>query len=303
MAVLACDITWHLGTFALDARLEMTHAVTGIFGRSGSGKSSLLRAISGLGEPDRGTIHMGDTPLFDSSAGVDMPAHARRIGMVFQDARLFPHLSVQDNLHFGARYAPKPLSAAEEARIIDVLGIGGLLTRRPGHLSGGEQSRVALGRALMSAPHLLLLDEPMAALDSQRKAEILPYLERVVSQTGTPMLYVSHDMDEIVRFAGGLAILRDGKIAAQGALEQVLSDPALVPVIGAQDAGAVLSGTLQTQASDGLSTISLSQGLLHVPRIEAAPGTRVRLRVRAQDVTLATYAPNRAEISALNILQ
>jgi molybdate transport system ATP-binding protein len=229
--------------------------------------------------------------LFDAARGINLPPHQRRIGYVFQDARLFPHLTVAGNLDFGARFAPKPPSKTERARLIDVLGIGGLLHRRPAALSGGEKQRVALGRALLSAPYLLLLDEPLAALDETRKQEILPYLERLRAEGGPPMVYVTHDMSEIVRLADALVVLRGGTCVVQGLAEDVLADPLNVRLIGVQDAGALLRGVIDHHAEDGLSAIRLSAGLLHVPRVDAAVGQQVRMRIRAQDVILSLASP------------
>ena len=298
---LSVDIRQQLGAFTLDAQMNLGAGTSVLFGRSGSGKTSLINAIAGLHSPHSGRIALGETVLFDSVQGINVPVHRRRIGYVFQDARLFPHLSVSRNLDFGARFAPEPLGAKERSALIDVLGIGALLDRRPAALSGGEKQRVALGRALLSNPRLLLLDEPLAALDQARKEEILPYLERLRGQGGPPMIYVTHDMSEIVRLADGLVILRDGVCVAQGQAEDVLADPANVKLIGVQDAGALLRGVIESHADDGLSAIRLSAGLLHVPRVDAAIAQQVRMRVRAQDVILSLSAP--VGLSSQNALE
>lgn len=298
---VSVDIRHQLGAFTLNAQMELGAGTSVLFGRSGSGKTSLINAIAGLYVPNAGRIALGGTVLFDSDSGINLPVHQRRIGYVFQDGRLFPHMSVARNLDFGARFAPAPLSAGARADLIEVLGIGGLLTRRPAALSGGEKQRVALGRALLSNPRLLLLDEPLAALDRARKEEILPYLERLRGQGGPPMIYVSHDMSEIVRLADDLVILRDGACVAQGLAEDVMADPANVKLIGVQDAGALLRGTLESHAQDGLSTIRLSAGALHVPRVDAPLGQPLRLRVRAQDVILSSKAPQ--GLSSQNALE
>ncbi len=298
---LYLDIKSKLGTFQLNVQLTAESGTTVLFGRSGSGKTSLINAIAGLRTPDSGRIILGDTVLFDADKRINLAPHKRRIGYVFQDARLFPHLTVADNLDFGARFVNQPLGRAERTRLVETLGIDGLLTRRPAALSGGEKQRVALGRALLSAPRLLLLDEPLAALDAPRKLEILPYFERLRAQGGPPMIYVTHDMSEIVRLADHLIVLRDGQNVAQGFAEDVLADPANVKLIGVQDAGSLLHGTIENHADDGLSAIRLSAGLLHVPKVEAQIGSHVRVRIRAQDVILSLSAP--VGLSSQNVLE
>lgn len=301
MIPLQLSITQTLGAFDLDVDFEMPHRVTGVFGRSGCGKTSLLRAIAGLSTPNTGYVRVAGQALFDQRDAINLPVHKRHVGTVFQDARLFPHLTVAQNLDFGARYAREPVKPADRSKIINVLDLGTLLDRSPARLSGGEQSRVALGRALLSGPRLLLLDEPLAALDWARKAEILPYLRSLVTETNTPMLYVSHDMDEIVQLAGGLAIMRAGQILACGTIADVLADPSIVPIIGPQDAGAILEGTVQDHSKDGLSQIDLRGGMVNVPRLDAPIGSKVRLRVRAQDVILSTRPPE--GLSAQTVLK
>ncbi|MGB7317845.1 MAG: molybdenum ABC transporter ATP-binding protein [Planktotalea sp.] len=298
---LRIDIQQQLGAFTLDAQVNAGAGTTVVFGRSGSGKTSLINAIAGLSTPQNGRITLGDRVLFDAVQGINMPVHQRRIGYVFQDARLFPHLNVAQNLEFGARFASTPPSPAEHARLIEVLGISALLKRRPAALSGGEKQRVALGRALLSAPELLLLDEPLAALDEARKQEILPYLERLRAEGGPPMIYVTHDMSEIVRLADGLTVMRDGRCVVQGLAEDVLADPANMQLIGVQDAGALLRGVISHHGTDGLSTIRLSASELTVPHIDAAIGQSVRLRLRAQDVILSLSRP--VGLSSQNALE
>lgn len=289
--MLTVSITSGLGAFTLQADMSAGAGLTVLYGRSGCGKTSLVNAVAGLLRPDAGQITLADRVLLDTAAGVFVPPHKRRIGYVFQDARLFPHLSVAANLDYGARFAPAPPDKAARDRLIEVLGIGALLTRRPGALSGGERQRVAFGRALMTAPRLLLLDEPLAALDAARKEEILPYLERLRAEGGPPMLYVSHDMREIVRLADDLVLMKNGRCVAQGRAEDVLSDPANVPLVGVQDAGALLRGRVLDHSADGLTRIQLSAGILTVPKLTAAPGTMLRMRLRAQDVILSVIEP------------
>ncbi|MEL7093343.1 MAG: molybdenum ABC transporter ATP-binding protein, partial [Pseudomonadota bacterium] len=258
-------------------------------------KTTIVNAVAGLITPDRATIRLNDT-VFDG-AGTHLPPHRRRIGYVFQEARLFPHLSLAQNLDYASRFGARPAGRTE---IIDLLGLGDLLTRAPATLSGGQKQRVALGRALLSDPQLLLMDEPLAALDAPRKAEILPYLEALKRQTGVPILYVSHAMDEIARIADRMVVIERGAIKAQGDLFDVLSDPALTPLFGVREAGAVLRAKVRERAPDGLTRVETGAGDLHLPGVHAPEGSDIRLRVLAQDVMIARDRPQ--GISALNIL-
>jgi len=213
--MLAVDVEKRLGDFSLAARFETAGGVTALFGASGAGKTTLVNMIAGLLSPDRGRIRLDDTVLFDSAARIDVPAHRRRIGYVFQEGRLFPHLSVAANLDYGRRMRGLARDGAETARIVNLLDIGHLLDRRPGKLSGGERQRVAFGRALLMRPRLLLLDEPLASLDAARKREILPYLQKA----HVPMVYVSHHAPELKRIATSVVLLEGGRVAAAGGLD------------------------------------------------------------------------------------
>ena len=217
--MLTVDIEKRLGEFRLAAQFETAGSVTALFGPSGSGKTSIVNMIAGLIAPDRGRIALDDTVLFDSAARVNVPAHRRRIGYVFQEGRLFPHLTVAQNLDYGRWMAGLPGDAAERERVIALLDIGHLLARRPGKLSGGERQRVAFGRALLMKPRLLLLDEPLASLDRARKLEILPYLARLRDEAKVPMIYVSHQAGEIARIASQVVRIESGQISAVGGLE------------------------------------------------------------------------------------
>jgi molybdate transport system ATP-binding protein len=219
MIVLVVDVEKRFGQFAIAARFEAAGGVSALFGPSGSGKTTLVNMIAGLLRPDRGRIALDDIVLFDSVAGIDMPAHRRRIGYVFQEGRLFPHLSVAANLDYGRRMNSLPADQAEMLRIVEPLDIRHLLDRRPGKLSGGERQRVAVGRALLMRPRLLLLDEPLASLDTARKREILPYLERLRDVSGVPMVYVSHHSGELRRLANTVVRLDAGRVAAVGGKE------------------------------------------------------------------------------------
>jgi molybdate transport system ATP-binding protein len=226
MTMLRVDVSKRLGEFTVEASLASEGRVTGLFGASGAGKSSLINMIAGLLRPDRGVIAVDGETLDDTSAGLHVPVYRRRIGYVFQDARLFPHLDVRENLDYGRRMNRLTEQAALWRRVTELLDIGGLLDRRPGRLSGGERQRVALGRALLSQPRLLLLDEPLGSLDEERKEEILPYLVRLRDEAGIPMVYVSHDPSEMRKLATQIAIIRRGRVTAFGGAEVLPTTPA-----------------------------------------------------------------------------
>ena len=217
--MLSLDVHTEIGELALSVSFESDGPVTGLFGPSGAGKSTLVNVIAGLTKPDKGRIVLGDEVLFDSRRSIDIPAHRRRIGYVFQEGRLFPHLSVRKNLDYGRWMTGAPDDPAELARVVAMLDIEPLLERRPGKLSGGERQRVAIGRALMMKPRLLLLDEPLASLDPARKSEIMPYLVRLRDKVGIPMVYVSHYARELQRIANVVVRLDAGRIIAIGGPE------------------------------------------------------------------------------------
>jgi molybdate transport system ATP-binding protein len=301
--VLEVEIQHHLGAFALDVRFASGAGLTALFGRSGAGKTSVVNAIAGLIRPDRGRIVIDGTPVLDTERGVFVPAHRRRIGYVFQEGRLFPHLSVRQNLLFGRWFAPRA-SGATAARfddVVELLGIGRLLARRPGRLSGGEKQRVAIGRALLAQPRLLLMDEPLASLDSARKEEILPYLERLRDHGKVPIVYVSHTAAEIARLATTLVLIADGQVQAVGPVAEIMGRAGQYPLAGGFEAGAVL--TVSVAAHDlrwGLSELEGGFGRLIVPRLDLPIGSPLRVRIRARDVILAIDRPR--GISALNVL-
>ena len=222
--MLRVEVTKQLGEFTLQASFTSEGRVTGLFGASGAGKTSLINMIAGLLRPDRGSIIVDGETLDDTAARVHIPAHRRRIGYVFQDARLFPHLDVRQNLDYGRRMNRLANDPVQHTRVTDLLDIGRLLDRRPGQLSGGERQRVALGRALLSKPRLLLLDEPLGSLDEGRKVEILPYLVRLRDEANVPMVYVSHDAAEMRQLATQIVMLRHGQVTAFGGVK-VLSAP------------------------------------------------------------------------------
>ncbi len=217
--MLAVDIEKRLGEFEIKVAFESKGSVTALFGSSGSGKTSIVNMVAGLIKPDRGRIALDDTVLFDSTTRVNVPMHRRRIGYVFQEGRLFPHLSVAANLDYGRRMWRLPSDEAGQRRVVDLLDIGHLLDRRPGRLSGGERQRVAVGRALLMRPRLLILDEPLASLDAARKREILPYLVRLRDEAHMPMVYVSHQAGELRRIATTVVRLDGGRVMQTGGLE------------------------------------------------------------------------------------
>lgn len=298
---LSVQITQRFEGFDLNVAFEAMGGITALFGKSGAGKTTVINAVAGLFTPDAGHVQLDGDVLFESNTRSFVPPSARRLGYVFQDARLFPHLSVQDNLMFGARYAPASAKGATFDEVVTLLGLETLLSRAPAKLSGGEKQRVALGRALLCKPRMLLMDEPLASLDGPRKQEILPYLERLRDgPLGLPILYVSHAVDEVARLADTLVLLKDGRVEAQGPLHTVMADPAAIPLLGVREAGAVLDAQVIEHGPDGLSRLRISAGNLWLPGVQAQQGAKVRLRVLAQDVMLSVNRPE--GLSALNVL-
>ena len=294
------ELRHSFGGFALDVAFRIDRAgVTALFGPSGAGKSSVINAIAGLLRPQEGRVAINGRVVLDTGQGVFVPARARRTGYVFQDARLFPHMSVEGNLRFGWRRAPEPAGESEISHIVELLGLTHLLTRYPKMLSGGEKSRVALGRALLSSPEILLLDEPLAALDAARRAEILPYLERLRDETQLPMVYVSHNVDEVARLADEIVVLRDGCTIAQGPVFDLLTR--IEDGTDIHPMGAVLDARVQShRPTEGLSLLAFDGGTLTISQIARVPGSRVRVRVRAEEIMLAREEPR--AISANNVL-
>jgi molybdate transport system ATP-binding protein len=291
-----------LGNFVLDAAFAApAGGVTALFGSSGSGKSTIVNAIAGLLRPDAGHIRVGETSFFDAEAGIDQLPRRRRVGYVFQEARLFPHMRVRDNLLYGYRRAPNTDRRIGFEAVVELLGIEAFLARRPFTLSGGERQRVALGRALLAQPRLLLMDEPMAALDVGRKAEILPYIERLRDELRLPIVYVSHSVEEVARLADTLVVLEQGRVAAAGDVASVMAQLDLFPPDSPYEAGAVVPVEVAAHdASFGLTTLAFAGGKVVVPRVERALGAPLRIRIRARDVMLALARP--VDLSAINVL-
>ncbi len=294
------DVSARLGAFALEAKFESEALTTALFGRSGSGKTSVLNAIAGLLRPERGRIVVGDVVFFDSS-GTSVPVQERRVGYVFQDGMLLPHLTVRQNLVYGRFFTPAAERHADFDRIVALLDLGRLLARRPRDLSGGEKQRVAIGRALLASPRLLLMDEPLASLDAARKTEILHYVERLRDEMKIPIVYVSHAIEEVVRLADTMIVISDGKVVASGTVTGLAARLDLRPYLGRFEAGAVVEATVaEHDLAHGLTRLRFDGGELHAPDVDALAGERLRVRIRARDVSLALSAPRDA--SFLNVL-
>ncbi|MBI3906445.1 MAG: molybdenum ABC transporter ATP-binding protein [Pseudomonas fluorescens] len=289
--------------FALDVDLQLPgRGVTALYGHSGSGKTTCLRCIAGLERADQGFIQVNDEVWQDSDNKVFVAPHKRALGYVFQEASLFPHLSVLDNLAFGLKRIPKPQRRVDMAHATELLGIGHLLNRHPQHLSGGERQRVGIARALLTSPKLLLMDEPLAALDAQRKSEILPYLQRLHDELEIPVLYVSHSQDEVARLADHIVLLSNGKALASGPIGQTLARLDL-PLAMGDDAGVVIEGRVSAYDADyQLLSLQLPDTALEirVPHTPMDVGQALRCKVQARDVSLSL--DNAGHSSILNRL-
>lgn len=299
--MLEADVTKALGNFRLEARLATGSGhVTALFGPSGAGKSTLASCLAGLIVPDRGRVSLDGVELFNSETGTKVAPECRRIGYVFQDARLFPHMTVKANLEYGLSRTRKEDRLVDFDHITGLLDIRGLLSRRPRTLSGGEKQRVAFGRAVLISPRLLIMDEPLAALDAARKSEILPFIERLRDELAIPIIYVSHAIEEILRLADEVVVIAEGKVVNTGPAVATLNTATIVH--GADgDPASVIEATIDAERpGDGLTALSFGQQRLFVPAIPGRAGDRVRLRIRARDVALALNRPR--DISVLNIL-
>ncbi|MCK6437983.1 molybdenum ABC transporter ATP-binding protein [Rivihabitans pingtungensis] len=288
MSQLRARFSLYRPTFSLEVDLHLPgRGVTALFGPSGSGKTTCLRAIAGLERVPGGHVSLGEQVWQDDCHFT--PPHQRALGMVFQEASLFAHLNARDNLLFGYQRTPAHERRFGEEEVVELLGIGGLLSRKPHQLSGGERQRVGIGRALLTSPQLLLMDEPLAALDLRRKQEILPYLEKVTTQLEIPVLYVSHAPDEVARLADHMVVLDQGRVLASGALNDVLGRVD-VPAVFADDAGTVLSVTLASHEDDALSRLSFAGGDIYVAQQPQPVGAQLRCRVHARDISLSLSA-------------
>jgi molybdate transport system ATP-binding protein len=297
---LDLDVRANLGAFSLDVREQIPlDGITAVFGASASGKTSLLRLIAGFETPDSGRITLGDTVLFDGRSGTHCAPHLRGIGLMFQDARLFPHLNLAGNLNYAVKRATGPITADA---VIEALDLAPLLERRPTNLSGGEIQRAALARTLLTQPRLLMLDEPISALDADRKSEILPYLANSLRTFDLPALYVSHSIDEVAQLADRVLLMDKGRNQALGPTTSVLDRYDLEALTGRFGAGAVIDGRILRHDEElCLSEVELDGQSLSLPMAaHIPPGAQVRLRIRSRDVAIATQAPE--GVSIRNVL-
>jgi molybdate transport system ATP-binding protein len=300
--MLEVDIEVRRGAFDLKAGFRSDAPIVALFGRSGSGKTTLVHAIAGIVRPERGRIVIGGRVLYDSAHGVDLAPEHRRVGYVFQDALLFPHLDVRANLAYGEKLTPPAERFVDHERVLALLGIGALLERRPASLSGGEKQRVAIGRALLASPRVLLLDEPLASLDAPRKAEILAYIELLRDELRLPIVYVSHALEEVMRLADRVVVVAEGRVIAEGAAAETLSGPELGALTGRFEEGSVFEARVASHDPRyELTTLAFAGGKLVVPNLDALPGEPVRVRIRAREISLALERPR--GISIQNVLE
>ena len=300
--MISIDVARHVHEFNLSVKIDVERTgITSLFGRSGSGKTTLINIIAGLLKPDRGRIATADRVLFDSGNAIDLPPESRRLGYVFQDARLFPHMTVARNLTYGMNLLATHRQRIAFDDVNDLLDLGHLLKRRPAQLSGGERQRVAIGRALLSSPDMLLMDEPLASLDGPRKNEILPFIQRLPHDLAMPVIYVSHAVEEVIRLADEVVVLDAGHVEANGSVEDIMSRPDLAPLTGRFWAGSVVPAeVLGHDANDDLTTLAFPGGQLVVPRLDRETGSPVRVRIRSRDVAIALRPPE--QVSFLNVI-
>lgn len=291
------------GDFSLDVRFTAASpGITALFGRSGSGKTTLVHLLAGLLKPSSGLIALNDEKLFDSGLRLNVPAHRRRVGCVFQDLRLFPHLNVAGNLRYGLRRAAAQSQRITMERIVALLDLGPFLERRTWQLSGGERQRVALGRALLGQPRLLLLDEPLAAIDAARREEVLPYFERLRDELALPIVLVTHQFEDIVRLATDVVLMESGRVLAHGSLPAISLRPELTLLLGREGLGAVIEGrVVSIDGQSGLATVTAGASRLLVPADGLTVGHDLHLQLLARDVILATAPP--VGLSVRNQLQ
>ncbi|MCP4746514.1 MAG: molybdenum ABC transporter ATP-binding protein [Desulfobacteraceae bacterium] len=284
------------GSFCIQAAFNQQQSgVTALFGPSGAGKTSIINMVAGLIKPDSGHIIINGVPLYDSSKRINLPLEKRRIGYVFQDARLFPHLPVRSNLTYGMRLTPASERFIRFDDVVDLLGIGNLLNRGPCTLSGGEKQRVAIGRALLTSPALLLMDEPLASLDNSRKQEVLPFIECLCKAFSLPVLYVSHCLDEILNMAQYLVLLDQGKVKANGPIESLVNSLDMGRHISPSDFGSVIKAVVKIQKDQfGLAHLKFPGGVLKVPDVHVNSGDTLRVRIPARAVAVAFEKPRKS---------
>ncbi|WP_059018444.1 molybdenum ABC transporter ATP-binding protein ModC [Vibrio coralliirubri] len=295
MSALILQYQQQLGETFFDIDLELpSSGITAIFGRSGAGKTSLINAISGLKQPDKGLISVSGTTLFDSENSINLPTHKRNVGYVFQESRLFPHMKVAANLKYGMKSVDK----AHFEQIVSLLSLGSLLDRYPARLSGGEKQRVAIGRALLSKPSILLMDEPLASLDLPRKREVMPFLENLAETVQIPIIYVTHSLNEILRLANHLVIIDQGKVISSGVTEEVWASRAMQPWQSFSEQSSLFEAKLAEHNDDyALSRLMLGKSTsLWVQKVSSELGTTVRLQVRANDVSITLEQPKGTSI-------
>ncbi|UHM91028.1 molybdenum ABC transporter ATP-binding protein ModC [Rahnella victoriana] len=297
--MLELDFSQTLGSLELQVTQTLpAQGITAIFGLSGAGKTSLINAIGGLTIPDTGHITLNGRILSDVQNGIFLPPEKRRVGYVFQDARLFPHYRVKGNLQYGMA----PSMRGQFDSIVRLLGIGALLDRFPLTLSGGEKQRVAIGRALLTAPEILLMDEPLAALDIPRKRELMPYLERLAQEVSIPILYVTHSLDEILRLAEKVLVLDAGKVLAMGTLEEVWASNVMRPWLPKEEQSSVLNvSVLEHHPRYEMTALAIGDQRLWISKVDEEPGTALRIRVNATDVSLVLQ-PTANNSSIRNVL-
>ena len=301
--MLSVNFNKALGSFRLKTQFEVEEgSITAIFGKSGAGKTSTINAIAGLTRPDVGVIQIGNTTLFDQNLRINLPIYKRQIGYVFQDDRLFPHMTVRNNLIYGT---PKNRDVANSLNLTDITGLlelAPLLERRPRTLSGGEKQRVAIGRALLSNPKLLLMDEPLASIDVQHRFEILPFIQRVREKTGITIIYVTHALEEVIFIADQIILLSEGRVTAQGTVEEIMSRLDLHPMTSRFDAGAVISAIYSGYDREfDLGELSFDGGTLRIAGLNAEIGIHLRAHIRARDVSLMLDKPK--DTSVLNVFK
>ncbi len=287
------EITHQQGNFKIDAAFQGAKSgVTALYGPSGAGKTSIVNIMSGLLRPDAGRIVVNDFCLFDSKRHINLPPEKRRIGYVFQDGRLLPHLSVRANLNYGRQLTPAKRRFVKFDQVVELLGIGHLLHRKPANLSGGEKQRVAIGRALLTSPAMLLMDEPLASLDAARKTEVLPFIMRLGREFSIPILYVSHAMDEILNLATRMVMLQEGRVLAAGKLEDLLSQSNLQSHFGHDDSGSVIATVVEDPKDEfGLTRLRFGDHVLKVMPVAATRGEPVRVRIPSRNVAIAVASP------------
>ncbi len=300
--MLQVAIAKQIGALRLEVRFDLpTPGVAALFGPSGCGKSTTVNIIAGLLAADRGRVVLEETVLFDTQRRINLAAEWRRIGYVFQDARLFPHLSVAGNLQYALKRAVGRRYVSLDT-VANLLDLGALMDRRTHQLSGGERQRVAIGRALLSQPRLLLLDEPLASLDRNRREELLPYLESLRDQLDIPMVYVSHQFDDVLRLATHIVLMQSGTVVAQGGIGAMSLDRHLRSIIGPDAVGAIIDGVvLGRDLGSGLARVRVGRGVLRLQTADMAPGITLRVQLLARDIIVSTQMPR--HLSVRNNLQ